>query len=177
MFPLIEENTRLFIYACDFSPRAVELVKAHALYNEDRIKAFQCDITQSIGDRVPDPGQPMDIVSMVFVLSALRPSDFDVALGNVRECMRHGAVLLFRDYAVNDMAMIRFGPGHKIQDHLYLRQDGTTSYFFDKEFLRELVMRAGFHVLSLDYIRRKTVNKKENVDAERLFVQGRFVKK
>ncbi|TRY62541.1 hypothetical protein TCAL_00862 [Tigriopus californicus] len=176
VFPLIEEDTSLFIYACDFSPRAVELLKAHSKYNEDHIKAFQCDITQSITPRVPDPGQKMDLVSMVFVLSALRPCDFDVALRNVCDCMKEGGVLLFRDYAVNDMAMVRFGPGHKIRDQLYLRQDGTTSYFFEIEFLRDLMTRAGFKVLHLDYIQRKTVNKKENVDAERLFVQGRFLK-
>lgn len=27
VFPLLEDNTNLFIYACDFSPRAIEFVK------------------------------------------------------------------------------------------------------------------------------------------------------
>lgn len=27
MFPLLEENKDLFVYACDFSPRAVDFVK------------------------------------------------------------------------------------------------------------------------------------------------------
>ena len=31
VFPLLQENTALFIHACDFSPRAIELVKVHSL--------------------------------------------------------------------------------------------------------------------------------------------------
>ena len=37
-FPLVEEEKcNLFIYACDFSPRAVDFVKQHSLYDEDKI--------------------------------------------------------------------------------------------------------------------------------------------
>lgn len=46
LFPLLEENKNLFIYACDFSPRAVELVKNHSQYNESRMKVFVSDITK-----------------------------------------------------------------------------------------------------------------------------------
>ena len=45
VFPLLEENLALYIYCCDFSPRGVQFVKDHKLYNEDRVRAFQCDIT------------------------------------------------------------------------------------------------------------------------------------
>ncbi len=31
VFPLLEENPNLFVYACDFSPRAVEFVKVQSL--------------------------------------------------------------------------------------------------------------------------------------------------
>ena len=31
VYPLIEENKNLFVYACDFSPRAVNLVKENGL--------------------------------------------------------------------------------------------------------------------------------------------------
>ena len=37
-FPLLEDvNCNLFIYACDFSPRAVDIVKSNELYDEENI--------------------------------------------------------------------------------------------------------------------------------------------
>eukprot|EP00095_Tigriopus_kingsejongensis_P001988 maker-scaffold1702_size30647-snap-gene-0.16 protein:Tk01988 transcript:maker-scaffold1702_size30647-snap-gene-0.16-mRNA-1 annotation:"hypothetical protein CAPTEDRAFT_137298" len=129
VFPLLAEQTPLFIYACDFSQRAVDLVRADSRYDEARIRAFHCDITRSIVEQMPanDHGGRVHVVSMVFVLSAIQPDDFARTLANVFQSLRPGGVFLFRDYAVNDMAMIRFGAGHKIADCLYLRQDGTTS--------------------------------------------------
>ncbi|KAK3859756.1 hypothetical protein Pcinc_034147, partial [Petrolisthes cinctipes] len=46
VYPLIEDGLNLFIYACDFSPRAVQLVKSDARYDESKIRAFECDITK-----------------------------------------------------------------------------------------------------------------------------------
>ena len=41
-FPLLEdERCNLFIYVCDFSPRAVDFVKSHSLYDENRIGKFR----------------------------------------------------------------------------------------------------------------------------------------
>jgi methyltransferase-like protein 6 len=38
VFPLIEESSgNLFIYACDFSARAVQIVRNHPLYNESKV--------------------------------------------------------------------------------------------------------------------------------------------
>lgn len=46
VFPLLEENPGLYIFACDFSPRAVEFVKNDSRFQGDRMNAFTCDITQ-----------------------------------------------------------------------------------------------------------------------------------
>ena len=35
-FPLFEELSDIFVYACDFSPRAIEFVKQNPLYDEDK---------------------------------------------------------------------------------------------------------------------------------------------
>ena len=45
LFPLLEENVGLFMYGCDFSPRAIQLVKSDPRYNEDRMKVFVSDVT------------------------------------------------------------------------------------------------------------------------------------
>jgi methyltransferase-like protein 6 len=174
-FPLLQEVDDLFVFACDFSPRAVQIVRENSLYDEDRIKAFQCDVTA--GD-LPEKlgGVTAHIASMVFVLSAVRPEQFQTTFENLRSALADGGVLLFRDYAVNDMAMIRFGAGTKIAERHYLRQDGTTSYFFALDELSALAEAAGFAVRKLEYVHRKTVNKKEELDVDRIFVQGVFVK-
>ena len=46
VFPLLEIEARLFIYACDFSPRAVEFVQKDSRYDPLHMKAFVCDITK-----------------------------------------------------------------------------------------------------------------------------------
>ncbi len=174
VFPLLEECETLEVMACDFSERAVNLVKENPLYeaSEGRIKAFRADITQD--NLYPDltEGKLADAISLVFVLSALAPDKFVPALRNLKSALKPGGKILFRDYAVNDMAMVRFKPGTKLGDRHYLRQDGTTSYFFRREQLEELAREAGLGVEKAEYVFRRTVNKKEGVDAERVFLQA-----
>jgi len=40
-YPLLEEGKDLVVYACDFSTRAVELVKSDPRFLDEKIKAFQ----------------------------------------------------------------------------------------------------------------------------------------
>ncbi|KAI4458925.1 methyltransferase-related [Holotrichia oblita] len=124
IFPLIEENANLFVIACDLSPRAVEIVKNHKLYNEDRMKVFVTDITMDDIFMKVDLNS-VDIVTMVFVISAIHPDKFVTTLKNVFKLLRPGGVLLFRDYGLYDMAQLRFKAGHKISENFYMRQDGT----------------------------------------------------
>lgn len=173
-FPLIEELQNLFIFACDFSPRAVEFVKRNPNYNPERIQAFQCDI--SIPNCFEEHHLKIDLISCVFVLSAIKPDNFLQVLKNFRSVLNDNGKVLFRDYALNDMAMIRFSPGTKIQERLYLRQDGTTSYFFTKEEFASLAEEANFKVDRIEYVHRRTVNKKEGIDAERIFLQAVLIK-
>lgn len=175
-FPLIEEETSYYIYACDFSPRAVQFVKSHPLYDEERaITAFQCDITKDrLVDKVPPEG--VDVVTMIFVLSAIQPDKMHEALRNVYETLKPGGLVLFRDYGLFDQAMLRFAPGHKIDTNFYVRQDGTRAFYFSEQFLETLFTDAGYEVVSNEYVCRETVNKKEGICVPRIFVQGKFRK-
>ena len=165
----------MFIYACDFSPRAVQLVRNNPNYDETRMNAFECDITAGdLEEKLQN--EKVNIVSLVFVLSAIKPEAFARTLENLSKVMSDDAILLFRDYAINDMAMVRFAPGTKIADRHYLRQDGTTSYFFTAEEVRAMATEAGLATRKLEYVHRKTVNKKELLDVDRTFLQGVFVK-
>ncbi|XP_046643552.1 tRNA N(3)-methylcytidine methyltransferase METTL6-like isoform X1 [Daphnia pulicaria] len=175
LFPLLEENANLYIYGCDFSPRAVEFVKGDPRFNEERMKVFVCDITKDrLEGNIPEL---VDVVSLIFVLSAIHPDKFQQALHSASAILKPGGVLVFRDYGLYDMAQLRFGRGNKIGDNFYVRQDGTRSYFFSVERLTNLVADAGFDVSSCHYVNRRTVNKKEGVDEPRVFVQGKFIKR
>eukprot|EP00088_Acartia_fossae_P030609 TRINITY_DN3160_c0_g1_i12.p1 TRINITY_DN3160_c0_g1~~TRINITY_DN3160_c0_g1_i12.p1 ORF type:complete len:288 (+),score=37.85 TRINITY_DN3160_c0_g1_i12:35-898(+) len=173
VFPLLEENLNLYIYCCDFSPRGVDFVKKNELYDESRVKAFVCDITtdgltEELGDN------SVDIISMVFVLSAIHPDKHHQVFKNLWRVLKPGGILLFRDYAMYDMTMIRFGPGSKIAERFYTRQDGTRTFFFTPADLDSL--GKDFTITENQVVQRRTVNKKEGVDATRLFLQAKFIK-
>lgn len=177
VFPLIKEgfNSDYFIYACDFSPRAISLVKENPLYDEFAINAFVCDITSNtIFDTIEE--NSVDITSLIFVLSAIHPDKFDSVFRTIFQLLKPGGILLFRDYGLNDTAQIRFKPGNKIADNFYMRQDGTRSYYFTVEQINEITMSVGFEVISNGYIHRKTINFKENIDKDRIFVQSKLRK-
>ncbi|KAJ1984769.1 Methyltransferase-like protein 6 [Dimargaris verticillata] len=173
IFPLLEINPGLFVYACDFSPRAVEMVKSNAQYDTTRCHAFVCDLTANkLSDTMPPA--TIDLVSMIFVLSAIPPEKMADAIGNIYQVMAPGGVVLFRDYGIYDAAQLRFKPGSKLDENHYVRQDGTMSYYFTQDQLEVLFVQAGFQTVNVEYVIRKTVNKKENIDVDRVFVQAKF---
>ena len=51
---------------------------------------------------------------MIFVLSAVHPDKFITVLRNLASKMKSNGKILFRDYAINDHAMIRFKSGSKV---------------------------------------------------------------
>ncbi|KAK7870219.1 hypothetical protein R5R35_003489 [Gryllus longicercus] len=175
VFPLLEMDLNLFVFACDFSRRAVELVKSNPLYDESKIQAYQVDITtDDVFSKIPQ--NSIDIITMVFVLSAIHPDNFLKTFENLFSLLLPGGILLFRDYGLYDMAQLRFKPGCKIADNFYVRQDGTRSYYFCTEELKALFQSVGFEILTLSYVHRRTVNKKEGIDVPRIFVQAKLQK-
>ncbi|XP_069031098.1 tRNA N(3)-methylcytidine methyltransferase METTL6 isoform X1 [Embiotoca jacksoni] len=175
IFPLLEDDLNIFVYACDFSPRAVEFVKQNPLYCSERCRAFQCDLTKDdLMANVPEGG--VDVVTLIFVLSAVHPDKMKLVLENIGRVLKPGGIVLFRDYGLYDHAMLRFKSGSKLGENFYVRQDGTRSYFFSKELLAELFEQTGFRSVMNDYVLRETVNKKEGVCVSRVFLQSKFIK-
>lgn len=175
LFPLLEEDPNIFAYACDFSPRAVEYVKQNPLYDTERCKVFQCDLTKDdLLDHVP-PGS-VDVVMLIFVLSAIHPEKMHLVLENIYKVLKPGKSVLFRDYGLYDHAMLRFKAGSKLGENFYVRQDGTRSYFFTDEFLAQLFMDTGYEEVVNEYVFRETVNKKEGLCVPRVFLQSKFLK-
>ncbi|XP_067632893.1 tRNA N(3)-methylcytidine methyltransferase METTL6 [Eurosta solidaginis] len=182
IFPLIEEQRKnvngssWFYYACDFSKRAIDFVRTNPLYDEQIVRAFQCDITtKEIYRNITKCS--LDIVTMIFVLSAIHPDKFSHVVENIYHLLKPGGIVLFRDYGRYDMAQLRFKPGNKIADNFYMRQDGTRSYFFDEKELNEVFANSGrFEMLANSYVHRRTLNIKEGIDVPRIFLQAKFRK-
>ncbi|XP_077382760.1 tRNA N(3)-cytidine methyltransferase METTL6 [Festucalex cinctus] len=175
IFPLLEEECNIFVYACDFSPRAVDFVKKNPLCHPERCAVFQCDLTRDdLRDNVPEGS--VDAATLIFVLSAIHPDKMALAVRNIHRVLKTGGAVLFRDYGVHDHAMRRFKASSKLADNFYVRQDGTRSYFFSKDFLATLFSEAGFRCVANEYVQRETVNKKEGLCVPRVFLQSKFIK-
>ncbi|XP_050633624.1 tRNA N(3)-methylcytidine methyltransferase METTL6 isoform X3 [Macaca thibetana thibetana] len=145
------------------------------LYGTERCKVFQCDLTKDdLLDHVP-PGS-VDVVMLIFVLSAVHPEKMHLVLENIYKVLKPGKSVLFRDYGLYDHAMLRFKAGSKLGENFYVRQDGTRSYFFTDEFLAQLFMDTGYEEVVNEYVFRETVNKKEGLCVPRVFLQSKFLK-
>ncbi|KAJ3711001.1 hypothetical protein C8R42DRAFT_596500, partial [Lentinula raphanica] len=91
------------------------------------------DLT-STNDTLPpglSPGS-VDIVILVFVLSALHPDEWASAIRNVHRVLKPGTGrVLFRDYGRYDLTQLRFKTGRMMGDNFYKRGDGTRVYFLE----------------------------------------------
>jgi tRNAThr (cytosine32-N3)-methyltransferase len=144
-FPILQnsKNKKLKIHACDFSKKAVELIRAHELYDPEFIQADVWDVAAS-----PDsengglpPGLTegsVDVVLMIFIFSALNPRQWDQAVRNIWKVLKPGGQVLFRDYGRGDLAQVRFKKGRWMEENFYVRGDGTRVYFFEQEELEEI---------------------------------------
>lgn len=136
-FPILaqNENPRLRIHACDFSRKAVELIRASEAYDERFIQADVWDVAATGPESLP-PGlgeESVDVVLMIFIFSALSPSQWSQALRNVYTLLKPGGEVLFRDYGRGDLAQVRFKKGRYMEENFYVRGDGTRVYFFERE--------------------------------------------
>ena len=142
-FPILQNsnNPRLKIHACDFSKKAVQLIRAHELYDESKIQADVWDVAaspESENGGLP-PGLSegsVDVVLMIFIFSALNPRQWDQAVRNVWRLLKPGGQVLFRDYGRGDLAQVRFKKGRWMEENFYVRGDGTRVYFFEQEELK-----------------------------------------
>ncbi|CAJ1972912.1 unnamed protein product [Sphenostylis stenocarpa] len=174
IFPVIASNPDAFVYACDFSPRAVELVKTHEDYKESHVSAFVCDLTADDLSQEILPTS-VDIVTMIFMLSAVSPEKMPLVLQNVRKVIKPNGYVLFRDYATGDLAQERFSTkDQKISDNFYVRGDGTRAYYFSNEFLTNLFKENGFDVDKLHVYCKQVENRSRELIMNRRWVQAVF---
>eukprot|EP00053_Salpingoeca_punica_P005264 m.53383 g.53383 ORF g.53383 m.53383 type:complete len:410 (-) comp13158_c0_seq1:74-1303(-) len=175
VFPLLTANRDpgLFVYACDFAPTAVNVLKTHAQYEPKRCHAFVCDVAN---EDVPLPEGSLDVAIMIFVLSAIHPDKMAGAIARVVRCLKPGGVLLLRDYGRYDLAQLRFKEGRYLSENFYMRGDGTRVYFFTQEELRDLLQRCGLTEEENIIDRRLIINRIRRLKMNRIWIQCKFRK-
>lgn len=190
-FPILANNRNpmLKIHACDFSKKAVEVMRGDEAYGSAQIQA---DVWDVAGDDLP-PGLgegSVDVALMVFIFSALSPRQWKKAVENVYRVLKPGGEVCFRDYGRGDLAQVRFKKGRYLEENFYIRGDGTRVYFFELEELAsiwkgELEREDGeaekdatprFEIEALDADRRMLVNRAKKLKMYRCWLQGRFRK-
>lgn len=136
VFPLLtaNQNPDLHLRAYDYSHHAVKLVQHNPLYLSPplgTIHASVWDVTSQDGlpsDVIPST---VDIVILVFVMSALHPDEWGKAVNNIQKMLKPGGVVLFRDYGRYDLTQLRFKGGRLLDENFYIRGDKTRVYFFE----------------------------------------------
>ncbi|KAL6958294.1 hypothetical protein U1Q18_043604 [Sarracenia purpurea var. burkii] len=93
-----------------------------------------------------------DFVTLIFTLSAVPLQRMPTAVAECFSVLKPGGLLLFRDYGLYDMTMLRFEPDKKVGFREYRRSDGTRSYFFCLDTVRDLFVHAGFHVVIILFL-------------------------
>ena len=138
-FPILKanENAGLMIHACDFSKKAVELIRANGAYDAEHMQASVWDVSsEDLPPGVREGG--VDVVLLVFVFSALSPKQWNAAVRNVWRVLKPGGEICFRDYGKGDLTQVRFKKGRLLEDNFYIRGDGTRVYFFEKGELKRI---------------------------------------
>jgi len=176
IFPLMKAKVEesFFMYGCDYAPSAVEVVKNSPNYDTKRCHAFVHDITST--EDYPMPEESLDIIIMIFVLSALDFNNMKRAVEKLSKLLKPGGLFLFRDYGRYDMAQLRF-KGHRcISKNFYTRGDGTLVYFLTQEEVKDIFTSAGLVEEQNLVDRRLQVNRAKQVKMYRVWIQGKYRK-
>jgi methyltransferase-like protein 6 len=175
VLPLLEINSKLRVTAIDFAESAIEILRSHdAVKNQGRVRA---EVVNLVNDDLPVEASSADLVLCMFVLSAIAPQHLREVFCKLYRTLKPGGKLLFRDYGRFDEAQLRFSKGSKLDDNFYVRQDGTCSYFFDLDELKQMCTEVGFSVEEAYYIRRQYANRLQRQARHRIWIHGKFVKK
>jgi len=81
VFPILAHcvDSNVHVYCCDFSSNAIQILKENSQYNSEHCTAFVCDITSDEWNP-PFALESLDVILLVFVLSAVQPEKYDIIM-------------------------------------------------------------------------------------------------
>ena len=183
LFPLRAMFPMLRLHGCDCSKNAIALIRQReeqeSTQPQDATNTEHNGLDVWVQDIVTEPFpdrllSSMHFATLIFVLSALSANQHRGVLTSVHSILSPGSgVLYLRDYAVYDFSQLRFGSGSVLAERLYVRADGTRSYFFVLSELERLLVECGYEVLSSRVVERQVENRKDKLGMRRRFVQIR----
>ncbi|XP_010414913.1 PREDICTED: methyltransferase-like protein 6 [Camelina sativa] len=204
VLPILRGNKNITVYACDCSSEALVRTKENidrVIASVDNFHSFCCDFSTSefpdwvACDNCRDRSGGsvgmqvnyrcslnehciggVDFVTLIFTLSAVPKERMPRAIKECFNVLKPGGLLLFRDYGLYDMTMLRFEPEKVIGFREYVRSDGTLSYFFCLDTVRKLFIDAGFIEVELENCCVKAVNRRKGKSMYRVWVHGKFQK-
>jgi SAM-dependent methyltransferase len=179
LFPLYEDLPLLSIQGCDISAKAIEIIKESPQYSPKTFNVSVCDISKQL---LPFEDNSSEIVTLIFTLSALSPEQFNHTLTECHRILKPGGIFYMRDYAIYDLTMLRFKKGQKLsnESNLFVRGDGTKTFFFDRQNLTNWLTQAGFDVdgdNNVKYIKKTVENRKLELAMERRWIFASATKK
>ncbi|KAG5184248.1 S-adenosyl-L-methionine-dependent methyltransferase [Tribonema minus] len=186
VFPLLQQNRGLYVYALDLAPSAIALLRGRRdggggdgaagggdfaercyaeVHDAAAADALPCAVTAEGG---------VDMVMLMFALSAVAPEKHARVMAKAAAALRPGGVVLFRDYGRYDEAQLRLPAHARIADNFYARADGTRAYYFDLPDVAALAAAAGLEVLELEAVRRRCANRKTSAVFNRVWVHAKL---
>jgi predicted nicotinamide N-methyase len=114
----------------------------------------------------------------------MAPETMPAAVAAVAASLAPGGSVLVRDYAAGDLAETRLAArgaaagaaSQKLGHNFYVRSDGTRSYYFSPDTLRDLFAQQGLACASLSVQERDITNRAQGVTMQRRWVQAVFTR-
>ncbi|XP_069004713.1 tRNA N(3)-methylcytidine methyltransferase METTL2 isoform X2 [Embiotoca jacksoni] len=151
------------------------ILETNPEYDPGRCFAFVHDLSD-VEANYPVPDGSLDVIVLIFVLSALHPNKMQDSISRTARLLKPGGVMLLRDYGRYDMAQLRFKKGRCLSENFYVRGDGTRVYFFTQDELHELFTEAGLEKVQSLVDRRLQVNRGKQLTMYRVWIQCKYRK-